>query len=41
LHSHTGDEKDPAVGSGGEYWSMNESSNHGFVGMRDRAGREG
>ena len=33
--SHTGDGKDPAVGSSGEYWSIGESLNQGFAGMRD------
>jgi len=30
-----GDEKNPAVGSSGEYWSINESLNQGFAEMRD------
>jgi len=38
---HTGNEKHPAVGSSGEYWSMSESSNQGFAEMRDLNGREG
>jgi len=28
-----GNEKYPTVGSSGEYWSINESLNQGFVGM--------
>jgi len=35
LNSHTGDEKYPAVGSSGEYWSMSENLNQGFAEMRD------
>jgi hypothetical protein len=33
--SHTGDEKDPAVGSSGGYWSIDESLNQGFAEMKD------
>jgi len=33
--SHTGNEKYPAVGSSGEYWSMDESLNQGFAEMKD------
>jgi len=29
-----GNEKYPTVGSSGEYWSINESLNQGFVGMK-------
>jgi len=36
LSSHMGAEKHPTVGSSGEYWSMNESLNHGFVEMKNR-----
>jgi|TARA_B110000046_G_scaffold128053_1_gene134443 hypothetical protein len=36
-----GAEKHPTVGSSGEYWSMNESLNHGFVEMKDQIDREG
>lgn len=41
LNSHTGNEKYPAVGSSGEYWSMSESSNQGFAEMRGYYNREG
>jgi len=34
LIDHTGDEEYPAVGSSGEYWSMNESLNQGFAEMK-------
>jgi len=34
LFSHMGNEKYPTVGSSGEYWSINESLNQGFVGMK-------
>jgi len=30
-----GAEKHPTVGSSGEYWSINESLNQRFAGMRD------
>ena len=39
--SHTGNEKYPAVGSSGEYWSISESLNQGFVEMKDVNRREG
>jgi len=29
-----GNEKYPTVGSSGEYWSINESLNQGFAGMK-------
>jgi len=32
---HTGNEKHPAVGSSGEYWSISESLNQGFAEMKD------
>jgi len=35
MYSHTGAEKHPAVGSSGESWSINESLNQRFVGMKD------
>lgn len=41
LSSHTGAEKHPAVGSSGEYWSMNESLNQGYVEMKGCNDREG
>ena len=34
LSSHMGAEKHPTVGSSGEYWSINESLNQGFAGMK-------
>jgi len=34
LFSHMGNEKYPTVGSSGEYWSINESLNQGFAGMK-------
>jgi len=34
LVSHMGNEKYPTVGSSGEYWSINESLNQGFVEMK-------
>jgi len=41
LHSPTGNEKHPAVGSSGGYWSLGESLNLGFVEMKDCNDREG
>jgi len=40
-NSHTGTGKHPAVGSSGEYWSISESLNQGFVEMKDRNDRDG
>ena len=34
--SHTGNEKYPAVGSSGEYWSISESLNQGIAEMKGR-----
>jgi len=39
--SHTGNGKYPAVGSSGEYWSISESLNQGFAGMKGQEDREG
>jgi len=36
-----GNEKDPTVGSSGEYWSISESWNQDFVGMTGCLNREG
>ena len=36
-----GAEKHPTVGSSGEYWSISESLNQGFAGMKDAIRREG
>jgi len=41
LSSHTGNEKYPAVGSSGEYWSIDESLNQGFAEMKGWYDREG
>jgi len=41
LHSPTGNEKHPAVGSSGGYWSIGGSLNLGFVEMKDCNDREG
>jgi len=35
-----GNEKHPTVGSSGEYWSINESLNQRFAGMKDPLGHE-
>jgi len=34
LVGHMGNGKYPTVGSSGEYWSINESLNQGFVEMK-------
>jgi hypothetical protein len=36
-----GAEKHPTVGSSGEYWSINESLNQHFAGMKDSLNQEG
>jgi len=41
LVGHMGTEKRPTVGSSGEYWSINESWNQGFAGMKGFLNREG
>jgi len=40
LYSHTGAVKHSAVGSSGEYWSMNESLNQWIAEMKDSLNRE-
>jgi len=40
LISHTGDEKHPAVGSSGGYWSIREALNQGFAETKGLKNRE-